>query len=166
MVAQEFYRRHPNRVHALVLADTYAGWKGSLPESTVQERLAACLRDSTLPPDEFVPRYLPGMFSVNVSQDVRDELAGIMADFHPRGFRMMARTSAATDSRDFLSEISVPTLLVWGEADVRSPMGVAHQFHDAIPDAKLVVLPEAGHVSNMEAPSRFNEAVREFCLSD
>jgi pimeloyl-ACP methyl ester carboxylesterase len=157
MVAQEFYRRHPGRVAALVLADTYAGWKGSLPEPMVQERLAACLRDSSLPSDEFVPRYLPGMLGTSASQEVRDELAGIMADFHPLGFAMMARTSADADSRDLLPEIRVPTLLVSGHADTRAPMSVANQLHAAIPGA--------GHVTNMEAPSRFNEAVREFCLS-
>jgi pimeloyl-ACP methyl ester carboxylesterase len=63
LLAQEFYRRHASRVGSLVLADTYAGWKGSLPEPIPQERLAACLRDASLPPSEFVPRYLPSMFS-------------------------------------------------------------------------------------------------------
>ena len=45
-----------------------------------------------------------------------------------------------------------------------SPHGrVAMQ--QAIPDAKLVVIPEAGHVSNLERPEQFNEVVREFCLA-
>ena len=43
IVAQELYRRHPARVRSLVLADTYAGWKGSLPAPLPEERLAACL---------------------------------------------------------------------------------------------------------------------------
>jgi pimeloyl-ACP methyl ester carboxylesterase len=38
-------------------------------------------------------------------------------------------------------------------------------MQQAIPDAKLVVIPEAGHVSNLERPEQFNEAVREFCLA-
>jgi len=41
-------------VGSLILADTYAGWKGSLSERVAEERLAACLRDSLLPPQEFV----------------------------------------------------------------------------------------------------------------
>ncbi len=43
------------------------------------------------------------------------------------------------------------------------PFSVARQFEQAIPDARLVVIPGAGHVSNLEQPERFNEAVREFC---
>jgi pimeloyl-ACP methyl ester carboxylesterase len=74
-----------------------------------------------------------------------------MSDFHPVGFRLMALSSAHVDTRDLLPEIRVPTLLVWGDADARSPMSVAHQFHDAIPGAKLAVIPGAGHVSNFES---------------
>jgi pimeloyl-ACP methyl ester carboxylesterase len=57
----------------------------------------------------------------------------------------------------------VPTLLIWGELDARSPLSVARQFEEAIPDAKLVVIPGCGHVGNLERPAQFNEAVRVFC---
>ena len=70
---------------------------------------------------------------------------------------------AETDQRDLLPGIEVPALLVWGEQDARSPLSVARQFERAIPDATLVLIPDAGHVSNLEQPERFNEAVREFC---
>jgi len=46
---------------------------------------------------------------------------------------------------------------------VSSPLSVAREFEQAIPDAKLVVIPGAGHVSNLERPNEFNDAVREFC---
>jgi pimeloyl-ACP methyl ester carboxylesterase len=165
LMAQEFYRRHAPRVRSLVLADTYAGWKGSLPEPIPEERLAACLRDASLPPNEFVPRYLPGMFGKSPPQEARDELARIMSDFHPVGFRLMATALAHADTLDLLPKIHVPTLLVWGDADVRSPLTVARQMRDAIPGARLAVIPGAGHVSNLEEPARFNAEVRAFCLT-
>jgi pimeloyl-ACP methyl ester carboxylesterase len=87
-----------------------------------------------------------------------------MADFHPLGFRLMATALADADTRDLLPTIRVPTLLIWGDADARSPMAVAHQFHDAIPGARLAVIPGAGHVSNLEDPVRFDAQVRDFCL--
>jgi pimeloyl-ACP methyl ester carboxylesterase len=59
--------------------------------------------------------------------------------------------------------IAVPTLLIWGELDARSPLTIARQFERTIPDTKLVVFPGAGHVSNLEQPGLLNEAVREFC---
>jgi pimeloyl-ACP methyl ester carboxylesterase len=70
---------------------------------------------------------------------------------------------AQADQRDLLPRIAVPTLLIWGELDARSPLSVARQFEQAIPDTKLVVIPHSGHVSNLEQPEQFNEAVREFC---
>ena len=57
----------------------------------------------------------------------------------------------------------MPTLLIWGELDARSPLDVARQFENAIPDTKLVVVPGAGHVSNLERPEEVNAALREFC---
>src|SRR5579859_4843942 len=165
LLAQEFYRRHPARVRSLVLADTYAGWTGSLSSSVAAERLAACVRDSALAHQEFVPRYLPGMFSASVAPEVRDELAHIMSQFHPAGFRRMATVLAYADTRDLLPSLRVPTLLVWGDADVRSPLAVAHQLRAAIPGAQLTILSGAGHVSNLEAPAAFNAAVRQFCQS-
>lgn len=164
LVAQEFYRRQPTRLWSLILADTYAGWKGSLPEPIPEERLAACLRDASLPPSEFVARYLPAMVSKS-SRQVREELASIMSDFHPVGFRLMATTLAHADTRDLLPSIRIPTLLIWGESDARSPVSVAYQICDAIPGAKLAIISGAGHVSNLEEPVRFNMEVRGFCLT-
>ena len=46
---------------------------------------------------------------------------------------------------------------------MRSPLSIARQFEPAIPDTQLVVIPGAGHVSNLEHPALFNDAVREFC---
>jgi pimeloyl-ACP methyl ester carboxylesterase len=71
--------------------------------------------------------------------------------------------SSAPDTSVLLGDIRTPTLLIWGEEDARSPVSVAHQFQDSIPDAKLVIIPGAGHVSNLEAPARFDEAIRGFC---
>ena len=105
------------------------------------------------------------MFSESTGPEVRDELAHIMSDFHLVGFRLMAKAVAHADTRDLLPKTQVPTLLVWGDADVRSPMTVAHQMRDAIPGSRLAVIPGAGHVSNLEEPARFNAEVRAFCLT-
>lgn len=67
ILAQEFYRLYPERLGCLVLADTYAGWKGSLPEPVWRERLATCLHDAAEPPDTLVAKFLPGMFTDAVS---------------------------------------------------------------------------------------------------
>lgn len=164
ILAQELYRVSPRHVRSLVLAGAYAGWKGSLPEPVWRERLESCLRDSTGPADALVARLLPGMFTDAVPREVREELGAIMSEFHPVGFRVMARSSAEMDTRDLLPGIDVPALMLWGEDDRRSPRHVADQLHAAIPGAELTIIPNAGHVSNMEQPDAFNAHVRRFCL--
>lgn len=165
LLAQEFYHRYPDRVLSLILADTYAGWIGSLSDSIAKVRLAACIHDSSLPPNEFVPKYLPGMFSDSPPQQMKEQLANIMSDFHPLGFRLMATALALADTRSILPTIKIPTLLIWGDSDKRSPVNVAHQLNDAIPDSKLEIISGAGHVSNMEKSVQFNSIVKNFCLT-
>ncbi|MDM0050366.1 alpha/beta fold hydrolase [Variovorax sp. J22R115] len=163
ILAQEFYRLYPERLRCLVLADTYAGWKGSLPEPVWKERLAACLAGAAGPPDALVAKVMPSMFSHLAPEDLRAALSSIISEFHPAGFRLMASSSAEMDTRDVLPRIEVPTLLLWGEEDPRSPIHVAEQLHAAIPGAELAIIPSAGHVSNMERPEAFNLHVRRFC---
>ncbi len=164
MLAQELYRLYPTRVDHLVLADTYAGWKGSLPEDVVEKRRARCYRDASRQRQEVVAEWVPEEFFLNASPQLASEMAAVVADFHPLGFRLMTKSLADTDTTPELTTIKVPTLLLWGEGDRRSPLSVAEQFHAAIPDSELRVIPGAGHISNMEKPDDFNASVRRFLL--
>ena len=165
IVAQEFYRAYGPRCRSLVLADTYAGWRGSLPEPVWKERLAMCLQDRDASPETVVAKLLPGVFTDAASPQLRDEFAAIVSEFHATGYRLMSLSSAEVDTRDLLPRITVPTLLLWGSEDRRSPLSIADQFHGAIPRSRLAIIPNAGHVSNMEQPDVFNHHVRSFCLS-
>jgi pimeloyl-ACP methyl ester carboxylesterase len=164
LLAQEFYRLHPQRCLTLILADTYAGWKGSLGQQVAQQRLARCLRESSLPADEFVARWVPHEFFAAATPELAEEMASVVSQFHPLGFRLMAEALAENDTNDLLAMIHVPTLLLWGEHDQRSPISVAEHFRSTIPGAELAVIPGAGHVSNMEQPDAFDAHVRRFCL--
>ncbi len=71
----------------------------------------------------------------------------------------MARASAE-DLRGLLASIDVPTLLVYGDQDVRAPLSVAEHLHAAIAGSELTVLPGLGHVCNLEGPVQFNTILR------
>jgi pimeloyl-ACP methyl ester carboxylesterase len=165
-VAQEFYRLYPKRVLGLVLAGTYAGWKGSLSESVCEQRLARCLREASLPAEEIVGRWVPEFLTEAAPQALREAMSDIVLDFHPAGFRLMAKSLAEMDTTTLLPRIVAPTLLLWGDRDQRSSLEIAAQFRDAMPNARLAVLTGAAHISNMERPQEFNAAVRNFCLSN
>jgi pimeloyl-ACP methyl ester carboxylesterase len=88
--------------------------------------------------------------------------AATVHEFHPVGFRVMALASAEADLRPVLGLVSVPTLVLCGDRDTRAPLPVAEALHAAIPGSQLVVLGGVGHVSAVEAPERFNAAIRRF----
>jgi pimeloyl-ACP methyl ester carboxylesterase len=68
---------------------------------------------------------------------------------------------AATD-RAHLSKIAAPTLLLWGEHDPLVPPAIGRVLREEIPDARLLVLPGAGHVPMYERPAALNDAVLRF----
>jgi len=161
-VAQELYRHHPELVATLLLVDTYAGWKGSLPEEEVRVRVEG-VRQMLAAADHLFDPTVPGLFAGDPPAEFVPLLEAMAADVRPESMKTALLVMAEADQRDLLPRIAVPTLLIWGERDARSPLSVARQFEDAVADAKLVVVPGAGHVSNLEAPELFNDAVREFC---
>lgn len=161
-VVLELYRRHPELVATLILIDSYAGWKGSLPAEEVRARVAGVRRMLAAPPGEFDPT-LPGLFAGDPPAHLVPLLAAISADVRPSTLARQSTLMAEADQSDLLPRVAVPTLLVWGELDARSPLSVARQFDEAIPDTRLVVIEGAGHVSSIEQPERVNQAVRQFC---
>ena len=160
----EFHRRFPARLRSAVLVDTYAGWTGSLGPEQAKQRLSRCLEESEKRVADWIPEWVPEAFSPSAPKELLNDYADIMADVHPVGFRAMSR-AVTPDFREALSQIDVPTLLIWGADDSRSPLSNAEKIRDGIPDARLVVIPGAGHVSNMEQPELFNAEVREFIMS-
>jgi pimeloyl-ACP methyl ester carboxylesterase len=165
-LALELYRRHPGLPRSLVLASAYAGWKGSLPPEVVRERVERAEREAGQPPEQWVEGYLPGLFTEAAPPALLEEAAAIMLDVRPAGMRAMLRSFAQADLRDVLPGVRVPTLLLYGDADRRSPLGtVAAELHEKIPGSRLRVMPGVGHAANMEAPGRFNAEVREFLRS-
>ena len=161
-LVQALYSQRPELVATLILADTYAGWRGSLPEEEVRARVAGARQMLAAPAEEFDPT-LPGLFAGDPPPEVAPLLDEIAAAVRPRSLETQLLLMADADTRDVLTRIAVPTLLIWGELDARSPLTVAHDFERAIPDAELVVIPGAGHMSNLEQPDPFNATVRGFC---
>ncbi|NMN93646.1 alpha/beta hydrolase [Nocardiaceae bacterium YC2-7] len=162
MYALVLYRYFAQLPRTLILASAYAGWGGSLPPGEVQARVDSVVAALEVPPAEWGRDFLSTVYSAEVSDSVVDEAMGIMAGVRASGTREQLRAFAFCDLRDVLPLIEVPTLLLYGELDQRSPLAVAEDLHVAITGSRLVVLPGVGHGANMEAPDAFNDAVRRF----
>jgi pimeloyl-ACP methyl ester carboxylesterase len=163
-LALALYELRPDLPRTLILTAAYAGWAGSLPPDQVADRLRTALHDldAAGSPEAFVRTWVPSLFSPGADQAVIEDYVAVMAGYHDDGVRRMLRAMAATDLRPVLPTIAVPTFLVFGEMDERSPRPVAEALHQAIRGSELVFLPGVGHMSNLEAPDAFNAAVRDF----
>jgi pimeloyl-ACP methyl ester carboxylesterase len=109
---------------------------------------------------------LAGVFSRAASLELIEEVLNITADnsgsVRPGGYRAIAHSMAEANLRDVLPEIRVPTLLLYGELDERSPLRVAEDLRTRIPAAVLAAIPGVGHLADVEAPGQFNAHVRRF----
>ena len=148
-VVLELWRLRPDLVRSLVFADTYAGWRGSLTAAEVESRVTT----SAEVPDIFAGEPPPEAVAL---------LDQMSADVRPATIRRNVALMAAADLAHVLPTITVPTLLLWGERDARSTLRVAQQFEQAIPGSRLVLIPGAGHVANLERPEAFTAAVRDW----
>ncbi|HEX9035844.1 MAG TPA: alpha/beta hydrolase [Ktedonobacterales bacterium] len=163
--ALELYRQRPDLPRTLILAGAYAGWEGSLPPLVASQRREFVARSLDLPPAEWARQWSPSMFSSSAPAALIREIEAMLAGFDPVGQRTLFAVARGQDLRDILPTITVPTLLLYGENDSRSPLEVASQLHAAIPNSQLVVIPGVGHVCNLEAPDQFNSEVRRFLHS-
>lgn len=151
-VAFEVMRRAPGRVARLALISTLASADG--PAQTARRQGYIDLVTSGRF-DQVVEERIPMLFPEEKRSDER--LLGIAramaAETGADTFLAQQRAiMARTDSRPRLGEIAVPTLLIWGEEDGITSRAHHEEILEAIPGARLEVIPGAGHLPTVEAP--------------
>ncbi|HMQ35354.1 MAG TPA: alpha/beta fold hydrolase [Chloroflexaceae bacterium] len=155
-----FWRRHRDKVAALVLADTRAG-ADSAEGKAGRETNARLAEEQG--PAAIADKLIPGLVAPGTPQSVRDELRSyIVANSHegiagaPRGM------AARPDSTPDLASISVPTMVIVGAEDGLTPPAEADAIHAGVPGSYVALIPEAGHLSSVEQPTVFNTTLRTF----
>lgn len=99
----------------------------------------------------------------HASDDLVDDVMAIVADRN-RVIRLikMARSSRDETVEELLSDIRIPTLLIWGAQDRLTPPDVARRFRDRMTNARLELIPACGHAPMIEHPALFNRLVIDF----
>jgi 3-oxoadipate enol-lactonase len=152
---------HPERLERLVCCDARA----DAPEPVVRDwdkRMAKVNAGG-------MPSILPETLDRWLSQDFRDANPGPVGAISA----MVLRTSIPgyiacglalqkLAYREHLGRIVTPTLFVAGEDDPAAPLAVMQAMADAVPDARLAVVPNAKHLANIDNPAGFREAVEGF----
>ncbi len=159
-VAFELYRRQPGLFRGLVLCDTKAAADGDEARAG-RERFAqrAVERGLGWVVDEMAPKLLRAEPDPAVVRELRHLVGGCT----PAGVAACQRGMARRpDSTATLATIACPTLVVVGEEDQATPPAEAERMAAAVKGARLVRIPGAGHLSNLEAPAAFNAALSAF----
>jgi pimeloyl-ACP methyl ester carboxylesterase len=158
-VALSLAERHRARLAALVLADTRAAADGDVAR-LAREATMRQVRDDG--PRAFLDGIAERLLSRHASDDLRARVRDLCVE---RSDTILAATRAMAhrpDRTTLLARIDCPTLVVCGGEDTTSPAPEMRSLAAQISDAEYVEIAGAGHLSNLEAPERFAEAVARF----
>jgi pimeloyl-ACP methyl ester carboxylesterase len=158
-----FLRKYPQRVSGLILADTRPG-ADTLEAQANRENVAriAETQGTGAIADLQVPRVISEYTRLHhpeVEMRVRQMIEAATVQGIAAASRGMAQRA---DSTDLLAHISCPTLVIVGEQDALTPPSVAQEYASQITGAQLFVITNAGHLSNLEQPEAFLQAIRGF----
>ena len=161
-IALAFVRRHGDKVAGLVLADSRA-------EADPPEGIKKRSGQQDLVENEGTAGLIEALTGALLAEPTREkkpevvERARALMDNPAAGFiGALEAMKGRPDSTGDLAGISVPTLIIVGENDGVTPPDASRTMHEHISGSRLVVIPEAGHLSNIEAPEAFNGALAEF----
>ncbi len=162
-VAFEFYRRFPERVRALVLADTRPQADTEEARRTREENAQKVLKEGMEPlTDSMLPKLLSSATREG-RPDVVERVRAMMLGTEPEGAAAALRAMAVRrDQTDLLASVDVPTLIVVGVEDTITPPSDSEAMAEKIRGARLVRIEGASHLSNVERPEEFNRALVDF----
>jgi pimeloyl-ACP methyl ester carboxylesterase len=162
-VALAYHRLHPDQVAGLVLAATRAS-ADSAEGRANRDKLVALVRREGV--QAVVDSMLPKMMAPQTygqDQALVERVRQIMEQTSPEGaIGALLGMKERPDSTPMLADIGVPTLILHGSDDQLIPFKEAETMHEAIPYSQLRLLPDSGHLLNLEQPELFNQALRSF----
>ncbi|NUT93638.1 MAG: alpha/beta fold hydrolase [Saccharothrix sp.] len=156
-VAMALLRRDPSRVAGLVLADTRFTADGDEARANRLVMADRVVAEGV----EWVPdTVLGGLLGAAPPDGVAERVRELILDQDPAEVAWAQRAIAARpDSRDVLAGVDVPALVLVGAQDTLTPPSAARELADVLPRGTYVELPGAGHLTPIEVPQAFAEAV-------
>ncbi|MDT7838569.1 alpha/beta fold hydrolase [Aquabacterium sp. OR-4] len=161
MVGQGLAIQRPDLVAGLVLAHTTAVYPPAAREAWAQ-RVATVRAGGMAAVVELVlSRYLSPAF-IQQAPPAAAQLRRQILAADPAGYAASCEAIAAVDWLDQLPGITCPTLVLAGALDLGAPPAMAEEIQQRVPGATLSVLADAAHLSPVEQPAAFQQALRDF----
>ena len=153
-IALLFALDHSERVDAMVLSGSSGIYEATMGTTFFKRQDREFIKERT---------EMTFYDSVHATEELVDEMFEIVND-RPRALRLLqiARSADEETVTEELSQLHMPTLLIWGRDDVITPPEVAEEFRDRIPEARLHFIDKCGHAPMIEHPDQFNDLTLEF----
>jgi len=123
-------------------------------------RAGAALKVKSLP--DFAKERIPLVLRPDIDSQTLDEAIYAMARKDPEAYLASWQATWSPDYRTMLSSIKNPALVVSGSLDTITPVNLSEELASGIPNAKHINIEGAGHISNMDKPDEFNNALLNF----
>jgi 3-oxoadipate enol-lactonase len=166
-IAWQFVRRHRAKVARLILCDTRAQADTDQAAAARRETAERVLVDG---PGFLADAMIDKLFAPSTHVDHPERIQATrntIGNTDPHGIAAAARGMAQRpDVTGMLPDIDVPALVLCGQHDAISTVAEMRQIAAAIPTARFVEIPAAGHMAPLENPHKVNQAIRSFLDAD
>ncbi len=163
-ILMEVAARELDRVATLTLADCFYGFESALSPEKQDEYVE--LRERPLREGktfaDLAPRLIESLVSPDCAAAIREELRQSILALRPESYLKTLRASVGYEQSAHLHELDRPTQLIFGELDLLTPPSIGKEMVELLPDARLDVLADAAHLSNLEQPDAFNQVLHRF----
>ncbi len=156
-VAFEMFRQSPERIKSLVLADSFAKHPKA---DEIVERTFSLIEKMTM--REFAEQRAKVLLMANAPKNIRNKVVEAFSKIPKQTFRWATKAVWTLDYRSILPSINIPTLVLVGEYDQIAPLELSRELTENIPGAKLEIIKNASHLSNLDQPQIFNDLIENF----
>jgi 3-oxoadipate enol-lactonase len=165
MIGQTFALKYPGVLKTLTLADTTSRYPAEAAPLWAERIRTAESKGMEALAQATVERWFTEPFRNNSPQIV-SEVRKLIVSTPVAGYAGCCNAIPKINATARLKEIKCPILVIVGADDPATPVAMAKEIQDNAPGSKLVVLPQAAHLANLEQPAGFTRALQDFLSSN
>jgi 3-oxoadipate enol-lactonase len=161
MIGQTFALKYPGIFQTLILADTTSRYPAEAAGLWAERIRIAETKGMEPLVQPTLERWFTEAFR-STQQDEVKKIAGAIRSTPVPGYVGCSHAIPKINLTSRLKEIRCPILVICGDKDPGTPPAMAREIHENAPGSKLVMIPDAAHLSNIEQPAAFNRALEDF----
>ena len=163
-ILMDFFSYASNRVATLTLCDCFYSFSSALSLDKRAEFIA--LRQEPLKQGrtlkELAPDLIESLVAPNCKEEIKNDIFESINMLHVESYLKTIAASTIFDVTGHLKDFRIPVQLIFGEYDDLTPPSIGEKMMLELPNARMGVLRDCGHLSNMEKPQEFNSILRKF----